>query len=171
MQLVDKIIGTGRMNRLLAITAILGGFLLFPFIQDRQAYVFSMVGGALGSTSSLIVIAGISYTPVEKRNSSLVLLFWRAVCDFGLGIRFLCYYLQSLYVCGDYQCYITDPDGNFTNYENQCDLPSAVLEFFEIASEGWFICLAIDLAITISNPFSSFKDRYDIVYYLMYHYI
>jgi len=47
----------------------------------------------------------------------------------------------------------------YTTYEDRCGLPSAVLEFFEIASEGWFICLAVDLAITISNPFSSFKDR------------
>ena len=58
-----------------------------------------------------------------------------------------------IYVAGSSLPYV------YTTYEDRCGLPSAVLEFFEIASEGWFICLAVDLAITISNPFSSFKDR------------
>ena len=170
LQLLDRVIGTGRTNRLIALSIILIIFLICPFLQNRQAYVFSMVGGALGATSSLIVIIGVSYTPLEKRNSSLILLYWRAVCDLGLGLRFLCYYLQNLYVCGRYQCYLTTGPyrGIPTRYEGRCNVPAAVLEFFEIASEGWFICLAIDLAISISNPFSSFPDRLDLFSILFY---
>jgi hypothetical protein len=33
------------------------------------------------------------------------------------------------------------------------------LEFFVIASEGWYFCNSFDLLLTTTNPFSSFKDR------------
>ena len=157
----EKISGLGRTERLVAICSILLVFLIVPFISGSEAYVFSIVGGCLGSVSSIIVILGVTYSPSNQQNASSALLYWRAICDLGLGLRFLCYYLQNLYVCNSAQCYITYPDGSRTDYQNRCNLPSAILEFFEIASEGWFICLAIDLAVTISNPFSSFNDRYD----------
>jgi hypothetical protein len=34
-----------------------------------------------------------------------------------------------------------------------------MIEFFELASEMWFFCLAFDLAISITNPFSSSSQR------------
>ncbi len=40
-----------------------------------------------------------------------------------------------------------------------CNAPAAILEFFEIASEAWFLCMAVDLAITLLNPFSPFRKR------------
>jgi hypothetical protein len=42
---------------------------------------------------------------------------------------------------------------------NQCAVPSGMIEFFELASEMWFFCVAFDLAVSITNPFSSFKAR------------
>jgi len=49
---------------------------------------------------------------------------------------------------------------DYANDVGRCAIPSAFMEFFEIASEAWFFCLAIDLATSLSNPFSSFKSRY-----------
>ena len=150
----NKLLSFGRSERLISITIVLLVFLIVPFIYGSEAYVFSIVGGSLGSLSSLSVLLGITYSPPSQQNASSALLYWRAFCDLGLGLRFLCYYLQNLYVCNSAQCYITNSDGVYSDYQNRCNLPSAILEFFEIASEGWFICLAIDLAVTISNPFS-----------------
>jgi hypothetical protein len=45
-------------------------------------------------------------------------------------------------------------------YEDRCQIPSAIFEFFQIASEMWLVCVALDLAVTLSNPFSSFKARF-----------
>lgn len=42
---------------------------------------------------------------------------------------------------------------------NNCAAPSGMIEFFELASEMWFFCVAFDLAVSITNPFSSFKAR------------
>jgi len=139
--------------------AMLLVFILVPFFLQSQTYVFTLVGGSLGAISACVVIIGITVTPEVEQNSSLILLYWRAICDMGLGVRFLTYHLWNLYTCGQFQCHIVNPDGSYTSYQDRCNLPSAVLEFFELASEGWFICLAIDLAITISNPFSAFSDR------------
>ena len=45
-------------------------------------------------------------------------------------------------------------------YEKNCGISAGILEFFEIASEAWFLCLSFDMLISISNPFSTFKERY-----------
>jgi hypothetical protein len=45
-----------------------------------------------------------------------------------------------------------------------CHIAAGLLEFFEIASEAWFFCAAYELALTLTNPFSSFKQR--LVYYI-----
>ncbi|RYH29826.1 hypothetical protein EON65_07190 [archaeon] len=42
---------------------------------------------------------------------------------------------------------------------NLCGFPGAVLQFFMVASEMWFLCNGIDLFYSITNPFSSFKSR------------
>lgn len=47
-------------------------------------------------------------TPAAERNASQDLLFWRAVCDLGLGIRFLSYHYWNQYICNADQCYIVE---------------------------------------------------------------
>ena len=47
--------------------------------------------------------------------------------------------------------------------DGKCGASAAMLEFFEIASEAWFLCLALDMLVSISNPFSTFKERYVVV--------
>lgn len=51
-----------------------------------------------------------------------------------------------------------EADYNHTK-EDRCAIPAAIFEFFQIASEMWLLCVALDLAVTMSNPFSSFKHR------------
>jgi hypothetical protein len=114
------------------------------------------------------------------------LLFFRALCDMGIGFRFVMdeYFNQSL--CQQSRCHISDgmslclprPDlssplallrsvllvvlDEVVDEEkvfNQCAAPSGMIEFFELASEMWFFCVAFDLAVSITNPFSSFKAR------------
>jgi hypothetical protein len=41
-----------------------------------------------------------------------------------------------------------------------CEIPSAILEFFEIASECWLFCLAFDQAIILRNPWLPFRKRF-----------
>jgi hypothetical protein len=48
----------------------------------------------------------------------------------------------------------------YDDKEHVCKIPSGFMEFFEIASEAWFLCLAWDLAVSVTNPFSTIKTRY-----------
>lgn len=43
--------------------------------------------------------------------------------------------------------------------EALCGFPSAMFEFFSIASEAWFLCNGLDLYYSVTNPFSSLKNR------------
>ena len=52
------------------------------------------------------------------------------------------------------------------NYD-LCSVPSAFFQLCEMGSEAWFFCLAFDMAVSVSNPLSSFKNRRDIIYYLL----
>jgi hypothetical protein len=89
----------------------------------------------------------------DLRTPVMSLLFYRTLCDFGIGFRFLISPLIDLKVCNSWHCDVQDID------QNSCALSSAVLEFLEISSEAWFLCLLIDLVVTMTNPFSPFKKR------------
>ncbi len=55
--------------------------------------------------------------------------------------------------------HIKDLSSGDESLDRGCNAPAAILEFFEIASEAWFLCMAVDLAITLLNPFSPFRKR------------
>lgn len=43
--------------------------------------------------------------------------------------------------------------------EDQCRVPSMIMQFFQIASEAWLLCIAFDLCVAMSNPFSTLENR------------
>jgi hypothetical protein len=48
--------------------------------------------------------------------------------------------------------------------EKRCRVPSMIMQFLQIASEGWLLCIAFDLAVTITNPFSSLEKRFVLMF-------
>jgi hypothetical protein len=92
-------------------------------------------------------------------SAATTLLFYRTICDIGLALRFICGPLVDLRMCGEVICDMQDLQSDSEAIERACNAPAAILEFFEIASEAWFLCMAIDLAITLMNPFSPFRKR------------
>jgi hypothetical protein len=97
----------------------------------------------------------------DNQDPSSVLLIFRALSDFGLASRFIFYRQFNQDLCGGDSCYIFKNSTN-DEYDNEdrCGVSAGVLEFFEIASEAWFLCLSFDMYTSISNPFiSSFKMR------------
>ena len=92
--------------------------------------------------------------------TSFDLLVIRSACDFGLAIRFMFEPYIGDQVCGYRTCYYNGIDDfNSQQSQNQCAFPTAVMEFFEISSEAWFLCLALEFSISLSDPFSTFKQR------------
>ena len=97
------------------------------------------------------------YKMLRKEGSaSRSLLLYRALCDFGIGLRFVLSPIFMEAVCGAHSCSIKD---DVETSEKECALSAGMLQFFEMASEAWFLCLAYDLAVTITNPFSSSAGR------------
>lgn len=97
----------------------------------------------------------------KEGSASRSLLMYRALCDFGIGLRFVLSPIFMDAVCGHSSCSISgelDDDGAGGG-EDECALSAGMLQFFEMASEAWFLCLAYDLAVTITNPFSSSAGR------------
>jgi hypothetical protein len=80
-------------------------------------------------------------------------LFWRAMCDLGVALRFVLVPAFNYYICGNLVCSYSDAK------EDLCQLPSALLQFFLLASEMWFFCHGLDLYFTVNNPFSSYESR------------
>ena len=120
----------------------------------------SVCGGLIGCLSSVIVLFSYRYS-ASMYGTSFDLLVIRSACDFGLALRFMFEPLIAERVCGYRTCYFNSFD-DFSSQVNkhQCSFPTAVMEFFEISSEAWFLCLAFEFSISLSDPFSTFKQRW-----------
>jgi len=126
---------------------------LSPMGDDPTMY--PVTGGVLGLFSSSYVMLAYLFGGRKARGPPLALLFWRSFCDFGLSIRFVASHAFHVLVCGNQVCNVFSGHDD----QNMCGVPSAMFEFFEMASEMWFLCIAFDLLISISNPFSTFNSR------------
>jgi len=61
-------------------------------------------------------------------------------------------------VCGDTTCSMNDK-GDHEPRMDECRLASSLLQFFELASEGWFLCVSLDIRVSLNNPFSNYTSR------------
>eukprot|EP01031_Cornospumella_fuschlensis_P040483 gene40483-49341_t len=143
-----------RMKRVkvsVALTILLIMYSILFSTTDSDT-AFLVAGGSLGGLSALlIVVDGLHQR--QMYGSNLAMLFWRSICDLGLAMRFILTPAFNYYVCGEITCNRNTSDGNL------CGFPGAVLQFFMVASEMWFLCNGIDLFYSITNPFSSFNTR------------
>ena len=125
----------------------------------KNNVINSVCGGLIGCLSSVIVIFSYRYSS-SMHGTSFDLLVIRSACDFGIAIRFLFEPYIGDQVCGYRTCYINGFDDlNTSEKIDNCAFPTAVMEFFEISSEAWFLCLALEFSISLSDPFSTFKQR------------
>lgn len=129
-------------------------------IFNAETRVFPHVGGALGFISSLTVILAFYYNP-KNNGPPLSLLYWHAFCDMGVALRFVGDAYFNYQMCGSSNCILTANIDDFSVISNQsgCTAASVMLEFFEMTSELWFLCIGIDLLYSLASPFSTFKSR------------
>jgi len=125
------------------------------FLTNQADYTFGMIGGYVGFFSASIIIGDSLIHPISA--SSFKLLYWRAICDIAVAIRFILTPAFNLYLCNSMTCTLETAD------ENKCTIPSMYFQFFLVASECWFLFNGIDLYYSITNPFSSFHSR--VTYY------
>lgn len=135
---------------------ILGSFVIIfmAFIicvgTDAPTMMYPVAGGIVGIISGLTIICWYLYLPAKDRAPHIVLILWRAVCDTAVAIRFS-----------------TVTKSN-TAQGSLCHVQSFTLEFFEIGAEVWFLCIALDLLYSVTNPFSTFKERIKKYHYIVW---
>jgi hypothetical protein len=150
---------------------------VFTSATENTVPRFMFCGGILSLCGAAFTMGVIK----KNRNSGVFqLLFWRAFCDFFVGLRFVLVFDLNRMVCGSRECLISPVSiGNsttigtnttavidHTNFEHLCGSQAAFLEFFEIASEMWFFCIALNMYYSLMNPFASTKammKRYHIL--------
>jgi len=125
--------------------------LISTIVADLDVTYFGVSGGAFGVFCSSVVLWSTLFLKKNQKTSSTYLLFWRSLCDFGIGVRFMTGIQWNYWQCGDEFCTLAQ--------KQDCWAPSFILEFFELASEAWFLCVAMDLAVSVTDPFSSPKAR------------
>jgi hypothetical protein len=133
---------------------VLGIILMTYYFDVLGITIMLYIGGGLGVGGGGYVMYRYN-TELGLRDPATTLLYYRALSDVLLGLRFLFRNIVDFYICGELTCRTS------VLYERErfCALPAALLEFAQIASEAWFLCAAVDVAIAVTNPFSSFKDR------------
>ena len=63
--------------------------LIGAVIGSVDVNYFGVAGGGFGALCSSIVLINIWLMRKKKQAATTSLLFWRSVCDFGIGLRFL----------------------------------------------------------------------------------
>ena len=115
----------------------------FAFFQNNkdEPIVFAIAGGSVGFFSAAFVL-GVYHLYPEGLTPPLGLLYWRSWSDLLIGLRFmLTYNLQP-------------------RDESLCGTAAGWLEFAEISSEMWYLCVAVDLAYSFTNPFSRYPYKF-----------
>eukprot|EP00301_Raphidiophrys_heterophryoidea_P001704 c10812_g1_i2.p1 GENE.c10812_g1_i2~~c10812_g1_i2.p1 ORF type:complete len:739 (-),score=142.86 c10812_g1_i2:86-2302(-) len=106
----------------------------------RVSRHFATAGSVIGFLSCFAVATAYLFLGKKYRRHPNSMLFWRVVCDMFVAVRFF-----------------VDPVLHTFLTDESCRLSSMVLEFFELASEGWFLCVMVDLVLTLRNPFANYR--------------
>jgi len=148
---------TGRKLAAACIAVLLLAYIVTVSIDGHSRILtFGFVGGTIGAISALYVLIGFHLNPKEFK-SSLQLLYWRSICDLGLAIRFLAAPGFNQAMCQKFVCTLEDLKKH--GHSEACQVSSAILEFFEISSEAWFLMIGLDLYFSINYPFFPLKTR------------
>ncbi|DAZ96107.1 TPA: hypothetical protein N0F65_000655 [Lagenidium giganteum] len=120
-----------------------------------------LVWGAILSIFSVFFVI-ISYVSVPSyRQHPNPLVFWRTIADAFFVLQLLaqqfvrCLFFNCDPLCSDStpQCGCSTVDGSGAT----CDVFAGLFEFSLIAAECWFLCMTLNLLLSLTNPFTDFK--------------
>eukprot|EP00299_Pterocystis_sp_00344_P020323 c9970_g1_i1.p1 GENE.c9970_g1_i1~~c9970_g1_i1.p1 ORF type:complete len:771 (+),score=171.00 c9970_g1_i1:83-2314(+) len=100
---------------------------------------FCAVGGAIGIICCITTLAHALLEP-SARSHPDPLILWKTLTDLLIAIRFIWHPAMITY-----------------DSSEDCRFASSVLQFLGLASQGWVLCVAVDLWKTLSNPFLSYR--------------
>lgn len=120
-----------------------------------------LVWGAILSMVSVLFVI-LSYVSVPSyRQHPNPLVFWRTIADAFFVFQLLtqqfvrCLFYDCLPLCSDTNTQCGCAPG--ADAGSTCDVFAGLFEFSLIAAECWFLCMTLNLLLSLTNPFTDFK--------------
>lgn len=134
---------------------------LFSILSTYDNLSSGIIWGSILSFFSILFVILSYYTEKSYQRHPNPLIFWRAIADFVFVIRLL---LESTTRCSWFDCEPLCNDSDFqcgcsqeSGASDTCIVFAGILEFSLVAAECWFVCMSINLYVSLTNPFTDFK--------------
>ncbi|RHY29958.1 hypothetical protein DYB32_004742 [Aphanomyces invadans] len=146
--------------------AAIGCFVLGVFVKYTNLSSGIIWGSVLSAFSVVTVLLSYASDPLSRQHPN-PLVFWRTIADGFFVVRLLaeqfvrCVNYQCSPLCVTFNCgcaFTRDallgylPAGNDT-----CIFFAGFFQFSLLASECWFLCMTLNLFLSLTNPFTDFK--------------
>lgn len=117
-------------------------------------------GAVLSTVSVFFVIVSYASVPAYRQHPN-PLVFWRTIADAFFVLQLLaqqfvrCLFFDCTALCSDtnLQCGCSEK----SEAGRTCDVFAGLFEFSLIAAECWFLCMTVNLFMSLTNPFTDFK--------------
>ncbi|CAK4081290.1 unnamed protein product [Aphanomyces euteiches] len=147
----------------MAIAAI-GCFLLGVLLKYENLSPGIIWGSILTLLSVIAVLVSYASDPLSRQHPN-PLVFWRTIADGFFVVRLLseqfvrclqyeCSPLCKTFNCG---CAVTQTIVPLPAGADTCVFFSGFFQFSLLASECWFLCMTLNLFLSLTNPFTDFK--------------
>ncbi|OQS05145.1 phosphatidylinositol-4-phosphate-5-kinase (PIPK-D1/GPCR-PIPK) [Thraustotheca clavata] len=147
--------------------AFVGCFLCAVLLKYVNLSPGIMWGSGLSFFSVIAVLISYASEPLSRQHPN-PLVFWRTIADFLFVIRLLseqfsrCAQYECKPLCTTFNCgcatKATTPGTWFMPIgESNCTFFAGFFQFSLLASECWFLCMTLNLFLSLTNPFTDFK--------------
>ncbi|RHY89546.1 hypothetical protein DYB37_007620 [Aphanomyces astaci] len=146
--------------------AAIGCFILGVFVKYRNLSSGIIWGSVLSALSVVTVLLSYASDPLSRQHPN-PLVFWRTIADGFFVVRLLseqfvrCMKYQCSPLCATFNCgcaYTRDAiTGLLPAGKDTCIFFSGAFQFSLLASECWFLCMTLNLFLSLTNPFTDFK--------------
>eukprot|EP01083_Nonionella_stella_P069642 185771_1 len=107
----------------------------------RSLHIYYLIGALCTLCGTLFVILTYLFSPSLRTHPS-VMIFGRSIFDFGFGLSFIALYFVAKQDLSELVC-----------TKSVCAIMGPFNLFVFLCSQGYFLCMSIDLYLSISNPF------------------
>ncbi|KAF0682461.1 Aste57867_25413 [Aphanomyces stellatus] len=146
--------------------AAIGCFLLGVLVKYKNLSSGIIWGSVLSTLSVITVLLSYASDPLSRQHPN-PLVFWRTIADGFFVVRLLseqfvrCLEYNCSALCTNFNCgcaYTTVAGlGKLPAGRDTCVFFSGFFQFSLLASECWFLCMTLNLFLSLTNPFTDFK--------------
>ncbi|KDO35728.1 hypothetical protein SPRG_00503 [Saprolegnia parasitica CBS 223.65] len=155
-----------RLLQLFMFLAFVGCFVCAVTLEYVNLSPGIMWGSGLSFFSVIAVLVSYASEPLSRQHPN-PLVFWRTIADGMFVIRLLteqfsrCAHYECKPLCTTFNCGCATTDlapGLFAQIgADSCTFFAGFFQFSLLASECWFLCMTLNLFLSLTNPFTDFK--------------